>query len=111
MKAAWYERQGPAREVLEIGGMDDPAPKAGEISIRVAVSGVHPGDVKKRDDSFGTGMRFLRVVHHSDGAGWVDAVGKDIDPVWLGGVSAPAGCVFAGDVRNRHALAAGVGWE
>ena len=84
MKAAWYERQGPAREVLEIGGMDDPAPKAGEISIRVAVSGVHPGDIKKRDDSFGTGMRFSRVVPHSDGAGWVDAVGKDIDPVWVG---------------------------
>ncbi len=84
MKAAWYERQGPAREVFEIGAIDDPEPKAGEISIRVAVSGVHPGDVKKRDDSFGTGMRFSRVVPHSDGAGWVDAVGEDIDPVWVG---------------------------
>ena len=84
MKAAWYERQGPAGQVLEKGAMDDPEPKAGEIRLRVAVSGVHPGDVKKRDDFFGTGMRFSRVVPHSDGAGWVDAVGKDIDPGWVG---------------------------
>ncbi len=84
MKAAWYERQGPAREVFEIGRMDDREPKAGEIRLRVAVSGVHPGDIKKRDDSFGTGMRFPRVVPHSDGAGWVDAVGEDVDPAWVG---------------------------
>ncbi len=84
MKAAWYERQGPAPEVLEIGEMDDPEPKAGEIRIRVAVSGVHPGDVKKRDDTFGSGMRFPRVVPHSDGAGRVDAVGEGVDPAWVG---------------------------
>jgi hypothetical protein len=48
MKAAWYEKQGGARDVLIIGEMDDPQPGAGEVRIRVAFSGVNPGDVKKR---------------------------------------------------------------
>ena len=84
MKAAWYERQGPAREVLEVGEIGDPETRKGEVRLRVAVSGVHPGDVKKRDDSFRSGMAFPRVVPHSDGAGWVDAVGEDVDPAWVG---------------------------
>ena len=84
MKAAWYERQGPAHEVLEVGWMPDPEPGAGEIRLRVEVSGVHPGDIKKRDDTFGTGRAWPRVVPHSDGAGWVDSVGKGVDPDWVG---------------------------
>ncbi len=35
MKAAWYEKQGPAREVLTIGDMSDPAPGPGEVRIRI----------------------------------------------------------------------------
>lgn len=84
MKAAWYERQGPAREVLQTGGLADPEPQVGEIRIRVAVSGVHPGDVKKRDDAFGGGMAFPRVVPHSDGAGHVDSIGEGVDSKWVG---------------------------
>lgn len=84
MKAAWYERQGPAQDVLEVGRMDDPEPRAGEIRLRVAVSGVHPGDVKKRGDTFGSGSPYPRVVPHSDGAGWVDAVGEGVDTAWVG---------------------------
>ena len=48
MKAAWYEKQGAARDVLTIGEMDDPQPLAGEVRIRVAFSGVNPDDVKMR---------------------------------------------------------------
>jgi NADPH:quinone reductase len=48
MKAAWYERQGKARDVLVVGTMPDPEPGPGEVRIRVAASGVNPGDVKKR---------------------------------------------------------------
>jgi NADPH:quinone reductase-like Zn-dependent oxidoreductase len=36
MKAAWYEKQGNAREVLVVGEMDDPQPQAGEVRIRLA---------------------------------------------------------------------------
>ncbi len=55
MKAAWYERQGPADEVLVVGEMPDPLPEPGEVRIHVAASGISPGDVKKRQDSFGVG--------------------------------------------------------
>jgi NADPH2:quinone reductase len=84
MKAAWYEKQGVAREVLVVGEMDEPQPQAGEVRIRVAASGVNPGDVKKRQDSFGVGMPYPRVIPHSDGAGTIDAVGERIPPEWIG---------------------------
>lgn len=42
MRVAWYERQGPAREVLTLGEMPNPAPGAGEVRIRVAASGINP---------------------------------------------------------------------
>jgi hypothetical protein len=60
--AAWYERPGPAVEVLQVGEMPDPAPGAGEVRVRVAFSGVNPGDTKKRADWLGYGMPFPRVV-------------------------------------------------
>jgi hypothetical protein len=73
MKAAWYERQGAARDVLVIGEMVEPQPSAGEVRMRVAFSGVNPRDVKKREDAFGLGMAYPRVIPHRDGAGTVDA--------------------------------------
>lgn len=84
MKAAWYEKQGPARDVLVVGEMDDPHPNAGEVRIRVAVSGVNPGDVKKRENAFGVGMPYPRVIPDSDGAGTIDAVGDGVSHDWLG---------------------------
>jgi NADPH:quinone reductase len=60
MKAAWYEKQGPAREVLTVGDMPEPAPGPGEIRIRIAASGINPGDIKKRQDAFGYGMPYPR---------------------------------------------------
>jgi NADPH2:quinone reductase len=84
MRAAWYDKQGPARDVLVVGTMDDPHPIAGEVRIRVAVSGVNPGDIKKRDGTFGVGMPYPRVIPHSDGAGTVDAVGEGVSQEWLG---------------------------
>jgi NADPH:quinone reductase len=84
MKAAWYEKQGPAREVLTIGEMPDPVPGPGELRIRVAASGVNPGDIRKRQDDFGYGMAYPRVIPHSDGAGQVDEVGDGVSSEWLG---------------------------
>ena len=34
MKAAWYEKQGAARDVLIVGEMNDPQPLAGEVRIQ-----------------------------------------------------------------------------
>ena len=84
MKAAWYEKQGAARDVLTIGEMDEPQPLAGEVRIRVAVSGVNPGDVKKRGNAFGVGMPYPRVIPHSDGTGTVDVVGEGVSQEWIG---------------------------
>jgi NADPH2:quinone reductase len=84
MKAAWYEKQGAARDVLTVGEMDEPQPLAGEVRIRVAASGVNPGDVKKRQNAFGVGMPYPRIIPHSDGAGTVDAVGEGVSQEWIG---------------------------
>jgi NADPH:quinone reductase len=84
MKAAWYEKQGAARDVLVVGEMDDPQPRAGEVRIRVAFSGVNPGDVKKREDAFRVGMPYQRVVPHSDGSGTVESVGEGVSRDWIG---------------------------
>jgi NADPH2:quinone reductase len=78
MNAAWYEKQGPAREVLVIGKMPEPEPGPGEVRIRVAASGINPGEVKKRQDAYGLGMPYPRVIPHSDGAGTIDRVGEGV---------------------------------
>ena len=80
MKAAWYDRQGSPSEVLEVGEIATPTPGAGEVLIRVHASGVNPGDVKKRQDQFGVGMPFPRIVPHSDGAGVIEKVGDEVAP-------------------------------
>ena len=84
MRAAWYEKQGPPNESLVVGDMPEPVPPAGELRIRIAVSGVNPGDVKKRQDTFGVGMPYPRVVPHSDGAGVIDQVGDGVSSEWIG---------------------------
>jgi NADPH2:quinone reductase len=85
MKAAGYEKQGAALDVLVVGEMDDPHPRGGEVRIHVAFSGVNPGDVKKRQNTFGVGMPYPRVIPHSDGSGTVDAVGEGVSPNGSGG--------------------------
>jgi NADPH2:quinone reductase len=83
MRAAWYEKQGPARDVLTVGVMPDPMPGPGDVRIRIVASGVNPGDVKKRQNVFGYGMTYPRVIPHSDGAGYVDRVGDEVSGDWL----------------------------
>ncbi len=78
MKAAWYEKQGPAAQVLILGEMPDPQPEQGDVRIRLVASGVNPGDIKKRQDALGVGMPFPRVIPHSDGAGTIDRVGEGV---------------------------------
>jgi NADPH:quinone reductase len=84
MKAAWYERQGAPASVLVVGEMAAPEAGSGEVRIRVAASGINPGDVKKRQDTFGVGMPFPRVIPHSDGAGVIDEVGEGVPTSRLG---------------------------
>ena len=84
MKAAWYERRGPAAQVLTVGEMEAAEPGPGEVRVRLAFSGINPGDTKKRGDWLGGGMPFPRVIPHSDGAGVIDAVGDGADRARIG---------------------------
>ncbi len=84
MRAAWYDKQGPAKEVLVVGEMADPEPGTGEVRIRVAASGINPGDVKKRRNEYGIGMPFPRVIPHSDGAGIIDQIGEGVAAARVG---------------------------
>jgi NADPH2:quinone reductase len=84
MRAAWYEKQGEAEEVLVVGEMAGPDPRAGEVRIRVRASGVNPGDIKKRQGWLGSAMPYPRIVPHSDGAGEIEAVGVGVDQSRIG---------------------------
>jgi NADPH:quinone reductase len=71
--------------------MPAPEPGPGEVRVRVRLSGINPGDTKKRAGWQGTPMGFPRIIPHSDGAGVVDAVGEGVDSnrvgqrVWIYG--------------------------
>jgi NADPH:quinone reductase len=82
--AAWYERQGPAAEVLQIGEFPAPEPGPGEVRVRIRFSGVNPGDTKKRRGWYGSPMPFPQVIPHSDGAGVIESVGAGVDPARVG---------------------------
>lgn len=84
MQAAFYERTGPAAEVLQLADLPDPQPGPGELRVRLRWSGVNPSDVKSRAGLRSAAMPFPRVVPHSDGMGRVDAVGAGVDAARLG---------------------------
>lgn len=82
MRAAYYDRQGPAAEVLQIGDVATPTPADGEVLVRVHASGCNPSDVKLRAGSRPMGVD--RIIPHSDGAGVVEAIGKGVDAARVG---------------------------
>lgn len=85
MKAVYYERKGPAREVLVGGELPVPEPAPGEVRVRIHVSAVNPSDTKNRGGARGNlAMPFPRIVPHQDGAGVIDAVGAGVDPARVG---------------------------
>ncbi len=83
MRAVWYERQGPAREVLVLDEMETPVPQRGEALIRIRASGVNPSDVGRRGGRAGP-MEYQRVITHSDGAGVIEAVGVGVSSARIG---------------------------
>jgi NADPH2:quinone reductase len=83
MKAAYYEKNGPASEVIIVGDLDDPEPAAGEVLVQVATSAPNPSDVKSRAGARGP-MAFERIIPHSDGAGRIVAVGEGVNEERIG---------------------------
>jgi len=78
MRAAYYDRQGPADEVLCVAELPTPQPGPGQVRVRVCMSGVNPTDLKART-GFSSPMPFPRIIPHQDGAGVIDAVGDPGD--------------------------------
>ncbi|MGO4720175.1 NADPH:quinone reductase [Stenotrophomonas sp. 2MCAF14_2] len=74
MRAAYYDRQGPADEVLCVAELPTPQPGPGEVRVRMHMSGLNPTDLKART-GFSAPMPFPRIIPHQDGAGVIDAVG------------------------------------
>ncbi len=81
MKAVWYERNGGAKEVLIYGDQPTPDPADNEVRVKLFASGVNPSDVKSR---LARPLQAPFIVPHSDGAGIIDAVGKEVDAARLG---------------------------
>jgi len=78
MKAVWYTKTGNASDILQIGELDDPLINAGEVLVKVRMSGVNPSDVKIRAGARGE-LQFPRVIPHSDGSGEIVDVGEGVD--------------------------------
>jgi NADPH:quinone reductase len=83
MRAAYYEKNGLAREVLRVAEVETPQPARGEVRVRLRTSGINPSDVKSRA-GLTRKIAFARVIPHSDGAGEIDSVGEGVPSARLG---------------------------
>jgi NADPH2:quinone reductase len=83
MRAVYYERNGTARDVLQVAEVETPQPGPGEVRVRLAASGVNPSDVKSRA-GVTRKIAFPRVIPHSDGAGEIECVGEGVSPSRVG---------------------------
>jgi NADPH2:quinone reductase len=113
MKAALYDRTGPAREVLRVAEIGRPEPGPGEVRVRVSLSGINPTDWKARSGAVPRPIEDFQIPHQ-DGAGVIDAVGTGVSPdrvgeqVWLYMAAAGRRWGTAAEwtvVPERHAVA------
>jgi len=83
MRAAYYERNGLAREVLRVADVETPQAGPGEVRVKLVTSGVNPSDVKSRQGATRK-IAFPRVIPHSDGAGDIDMAGDGVPAARVG---------------------------
>jgi NADPH2:quinone reductase len=83
MQAVWYERLGPAREVLVVGELAKPSPGRREVLVEVHASAVNPSDTAFRRGVYGP-MGYPRIVPNSTGAGVVVEVGEFVSSSMVG---------------------------
>ena len=100
MRAAFYMKQGPAREVLQVGEQPTPEPGPGEVRVHLRTSGANPSDWKSRSGRTAP-MSAPLIIPHSDGAGDIDSVGPGVadrvgERVWI----------WNGQWRRSHGTAA-----
>src|ERR1044071_10289753 len=83
MRAAFYEKNGAARDVLHVADAETPQPGPGEVRVRLRTSGFNPSDGKAREGRTRK-IAYPRVIPHSDGAGAIDALGDGVLPARKG---------------------------
>lgn len=86
MRAVSYAQFGAPRDVLKFDEMPVPGIGAGDLLVRLHVSGVNPSDAKARAGNRPgvTKPAFERIIPHSDGAGVIEAVGASVDTARIG---------------------------
>ena len=110
MKAAFYERNGPADEVLQVAELPMPTPGPGEVLVRVEGLGRQSVGREVARRPAGQDGAAPRVVPHSDGAGVIEAIGAGVDPARVGERVWLWNGAMAAAVRHRRRIhrAAGV---
>lgn len=81
MLAAVYDHAGPS-DVLRVEEIARPVPAAGEVRVRIRLSGVNPTDWKARAGTPPAAGAFQ--VPNQDGVGTIDAVGVGVDAARIG---------------------------
>lgn len=113
MHAYWYEKAGPAADVLECGTMPDPVSRRGEVLVKVTHSAINPTDAKRRTSGREL-TQFQRIIPNNDGAGIIEAIGDDVpstrvgERVWIFGAQADRPCGTAAEyilLPSRQAIA------
>src|SRR4051794_34827599 len=79
MQAAYLEATG-GPEVIRVGSLPTPAPKAGEVLIRVAAAALNPIDVYIRAGTVKMPLP-MPFITGSDVAGTIEAVGAGVEHV------------------------------
>ena len=79
MRAAYYKKLGPAREVLSVNDLPKPEPGSGEVLVKLSFSGLNPSDCKVRMGFPGATLPFPKVIPGGDGAGEIEAVGPGVN--------------------------------
>ncbi len=88
MRATLFRETGKAADVLHVEEVPRPEPGPGEVLVRVYASGINPTDYKARSGAVPRPLDGFQIPHH-DGAGVIEAVGREVDPgrvgqrVWL----------------------------
>ena len=82
MRAVWYDKQGPANDVIVTGELPTPEPGTGEVRVRLEASGVNASDTYRRKGA--VPAEYPRVIPNSDGAGTIDRVGPMVPESWVG---------------------------
>jgi len=83
MKAALFERHGPAADVLRVTEIQTPEPGPGEVRVRMRLSGINPTDWKSRGGLTPRPIDGFQIPH-LDGTGVIDAVGAGVDASRIG---------------------------